>query len=121
MSDFSGLWKCQNNPACTKSVFIMLKLVHYVEEEEEKEDLACILKDTLSGLLTQWMMGFLLLYLPKFACSTFCAVVDVPINADQLMIFIFLGFGFFVFLFLDCLIPAAVYRQCTCIMNCWHC
>ena len=45
----------------------MLKLVHNIEEEE---DLACILKDKLGGLLTQWMMGFQLLCLPKFTCST---------------------------------------------------
>ena len=81
----------------------MLKLVHNIEEEEEEEeDLACILKDKLGGLLTQWMMGFQLLCLPKVHLQhryPFCAVVDVPIDADQPMIFIFWGFLGFCFSF----------------------
>ena len=39
MSEFGGLWKQQNNPACTKSVgvFIILKLDTTEEEEEYTE------------------------------------------------------------------------------------
>ena len=42
MSEFGGLWKHQNDPACTKSVrvFIMLMLdtTDTKEEDEEKEE-----------------------------------------------------------------------------------
>ena len=35
MSEFGGLWKQQNNPACTKSVSLHnAEVGHYTEEEE---------------------------------------------------------------------------------------
>ena len=37
MSEFGGLWKHQNNPACTKSVKSLqnVEVGHYIGEEEE--------------------------------------------------------------------------------------
>ena len=68
----------------------MLKLVDYTEEEE-KEDLARILKDVPvdDGL---FVVVFTQVHLQR-RCP-FCAAVGVPIDADQLMIFILWGFVF---------------------------
>ena len=41
MSEFAGLWKHQNNPACSKKCQSLqsVEVGHYAEEaEEEKED-----------------------------------------------------------------------------------
>ena len=38
MSEFSGLWKQQNNSACTKGVGVFIMVVgHYTKEEEGGE------------------------------------------------------------------------------------
>ena len=40
MSEFGGLWKQQNNPACTKTRHSLQydEAGHYTEEEEEDEE-----------------------------------------------------------------------------------
>ena len=39
MSEFSGLWKHQNNRVCIKSVSLHnVEIGHHMEEEEEKEE-----------------------------------------------------------------------------------
>ena len=39
MSEFGGLWKQQNNPACTKSVSLHhAEVGHYAKEAEEEEE-----------------------------------------------------------------------------------
>ena len=37
MAEFSGLWKQQNNPACTESVSLHHAEVGHYTKEEEKE------------------------------------------------------------------------------------
>ena len=37
MTEFGGLWRQQNNPACTKSVSLdYVEVVHYTQEDEVK-------------------------------------------------------------------------------------
>ena len=44
MSEFGGLWKHQNKPACTKSVSVQnVKVGHYTKEEEDIKILTIIM------------------------------------------------------------------------------
>ena len=69
MSEFDGLWKHQNNPACTKSVS-RLQNVEVDIVQKKWEDQNCDLDRTIYHFPSVWKVGNNKTKCPYHGCST---------------------------------------------------